>query len=125
MVIPKSSDNANLEWLELAFKATEGTQEIRRLIIRSLDNDIDPIKDGKVILFPQNSEGNVTLPFTFEHPDDCVVAINFSHSDFTTAEKTIIENTSKIRIDIDDTRGQVKAKRGFKADLFIKKKLSY
>ena len=125
MVVEKS-EGTDLQWLEAIFKSTEGPQEVSRLIIRSLDNDVDQIKEGTVTLYRQNPEATVVRSFNFEHPDGCVVAINFQHSSgFNSTERSTIENTMKIRIDIDLTRTETKNKRGFKADLFIKKKLSY
>ena len=115
----------DLEYIELRFKVAEGEQEVSRLIIRSLDNDVDQIKEGKVTLFRQSPEGNVTLPFVFDEQKYCVVAINFADSEFTADERAIIQNTYKMKIGIDNTWAQSKQKRGFKADLFIKKKLSY
>ena len=115
--------------MNLKFKISEGDQEVSRLIIRTLGNDVDQIKKGKVTLYRQTPEGNVTLPFSFDSQDYCVVAINFSDSAFTADERAIIENTYEMQIGIETgsegTFGVAKAKRGFKADLFIKKKLSY
>lgn len=118
-------DGYALEYLELTLKISEGPQEVSRLIIRTLGNDVDQIRKGKVTLFRQNPEGNVTLPFIFEDENYCVVAINFSDSAFSADDRAIIQNTYKMKIGIEETIGESKAKRGFKADLFIKKKLTY
>ena len=123
-MIVERKDGDDLQWFESTFKTTDGPQESRRVIIRSLSNDVDQIQDGKVTLYRDTPEAFLERQFTFQS-EDCVVAINFSDAGFTADEKSIIENTSKIRITIDRTRSEVKGKRGFKLDLFIKKKLSY
>ena len=123
-MIVERKDGDDLQWFESTFKTTDGPQELSRVIIRSLSNDVDQIQDGKVTLYRDTPEALLERQFTFQS-EDCVVAINFSDAGFTADEKSIIENTSKIRINIDRTRSEVKGKRGFKLDLFIKKKLSY
>ena len=126
MVVPASGGD-NLEWMEYTFKATEGPREVSRLIIRSLPNDVDNIYSGSVILYRQNPEANFNRTINFPHPQDCVMAINFSDDSghFTADERDIIKNAFKIKINIDSTHTLTKGKRGYKADLFVKKKIVY
>ena len=44
---------------------------------------------------------------------------------FTADEREIIKNTYKVRINIDTFHTSSKTKSGFKADLFVKKVVSY
>ena len=123
MVVSRTS-RGHMEWLEAIFKITEGAQEVSRVIIRSSGDDVDHIKKGRVILYRENSEDFLLRAFEFE-PDKCVVAINYSDSGFSSTEKVVIQNTSKIKIFIDEVRQETNDKRSLKVDLFIKKKLSY
>ena len=116
---PSSSTGDHLEYLEGTF---EGTQKVSRLIIRTLDNDVDKIKKGNVTLFGATSEDVMSVIFQFSSNDDCVMAINFSDSNFTTQERNVIDQASKFRITIDAVRAETQNKRGFKADLFVEKK---
>ena len=126
-MIVSASGGENLEWIEYTFKATEGPREVSRLILRSLSNDVDNIHSGSVILFRQNPDANFNRTISFPLPQDCVMAINFSDDSghFTADEKEIIKNTFKVKINIDSTHTLTKGKRGFKADLFVKKKVLY
>ena len=126
-MVVETSNGANLEWIEYTFKAIEGPREVSRLIVRSLSNDVDHIHTGSVVLYRQNPDANFNRTINFPHTDDCVMAINFADGSghFTADEKEIIKNTYKIRINIDSTHTFNKSKRGFKADLFLKKKVSY
>ena len=126
MVVPKYHGQ-DLKWVEYTFKASEGPKEVSRLIIRSIDSNVDAIHSGSVILYRQNPESNFNRTINFPHPDDCVAAINFSDESgyFTADEREIIKNTYKIRINIDTFHTSSKTKSGFKADLFVKKVVSY
>ena len=115
---PSSSSGEPLEWLEGTF---EGTHKLSRLIIRTL-GDVDKIKKGNITLFGASSAENMTVVFEFSSNDDCVVAINFCDSGFTVEEKSVIDQASKFRININDVRTETQNKRGFKADLFVKKR---
>ena len=118
-----SKDGEDLKRIEATFKNATGGKEVTRLIIRTLDNCVDQIKKGRVELYHANSGDMMSRSFDFQNPDNCVLAINFAASGFNSTERNVIENTSKIRVVIDGVHAETKKKRGFKADLFIKKKV--
>ena len=105
--------------MDATFKVSEGTRNLSRIIIRTLESNVDQIKEGNVTI--HNSADQMSLMFKFLSNNDCVVAINFQHSDFNAQEKAIIDNATKIRVSINELRGESRNKRGFKIDIFVKK----
>ena len=43
-MIVERKDGDDLQWFESTFKTTDGPQELSRVIIRSLSNDVDQIQ---------------------------------------------------------------------------------
>ena len=89
-----------------------------------MGKDVDQIKSGSIILHHETSNNTLSRSFDFGQDHNCILAINFSAPGFNATERNVIQNTLRIRIVIDQVHAEDKKKRGFKADLFIKKKVA-
>ena len=102
-----------VEYIEMRFAIP---REVKRIIIRSADDtNVDKLKNGKFTLY--KGEETAEIPFEFESENFCAVHLNLFNA--IEATKTIAAATDKIRMDILSQHREVKARTGFKIDLFV------
>ena len=103
-----------VEYIEMKFAG--GPREVKRIIVRSAtDTAVDKLKDGKFTLY--KGADTAEIPFIFEYENIFAVRLNLFNANEAT--KLIAAATDKIRMDILGVWREVKARTGFKIDLFV------
>ena len=102
-----------VEYIEMRFAIP---REVRRIIVRSADDtNVDKLKNGKFTLY--KGEETAEIPFEFESENNCALHLNLFNA--IEATKIIAAATDKIIMDILSQHREVKARTGFKIDLFV------
>ena len=103
-----------VEYIEMRFAG--GPREVKRIIVRSAtDTAVDKLKYGKFTLY--KGADTAEIPFIFEYENIFAVRLNLFNANEAT--KLIAAATDKIRMDILGVWREVKARTGFKIDLFV------